>query len=819
MDADLLAAQARIDELIRIAKAKEERLHALRRRRTESSPNHARTTSFDSQRSVLSRAEPQIRASSAASLASEAPTSRHLSPTADDAELDDAPEEAGLACEPPPLSNVTLFRRSSSLVTVEASEPNRKPLGQLQVGGRKEYDSSRSSCARGTFSEHQPSRRRSSFGLGVTIAGGAQTARGTLTPSALPAAVVASWQVGELSPDLALREMLDAVCRQAASGDNREMAAISAHLDAQLALGGALGGLAGGLPACAAGGVQGAAALQPLRAMLHMPPDVVLNQSLHLFTTELLTGAESSSGGTAAPALSSPHGDDRSITTETRRLTNDLAKLSAEELNLAFRRACLVRHPNRPNGSLSSLLHTHLAFELVRFVWSRLDDADGLSSFSRASSAADTCEVDFGAHVASDTAVSLELAKSEAELVAEELGDDEIELLNSRMQARGMWWAHARELLESQLEAMEAVGAYAVLGIAPSATDKELSTAYREAARRTHPDRGGDKVEFQRLQAAYSSIVTARKAGGGKSEGGSRPGGGGSRSGKCKSAKRKGATGGENRRAADRDDARDAPAEEKGPVGQEDEEPKSMPIPEEKQPGGRLGDELELDENDDPTPEAASPLKEAAEAAEAGESAEAAAAKAEAAAAAFEAQFGDGSGRADDPSAADNSSIPAKGVDGDSDEPPKSAAAEAAAAEAEAALGGDLDDVDLGVGDGPMDGEALCRAAEVRLPQSLPPMPRYLSVCKPSSTLDMPRLTLLRRRQRRPHVHAPRRSGLPSVCVLLARAAGKCSASARNACSELAVTLLRQRPRSVNMRSKRLLTRRPRWMRRDHARV
>mmetsp|Transcript_8090 Transcript_8090/g.25258 ORF Transcript_8090/g.25258 Transcript_8090/m.25258 type:complete len:439 (-) Transcript_8090:1598-2914(-) len=75
------------------------------------------------------------------------------------------------------------------------------------------------------------------------------------------------------------------------------------------------------------------------------------------------------------------------------------------------------------------------------------------------------------------------------------------------------------------------------------------------------------------------------------------------------------------------------------------------------------------------------------------------------------------------------------------------------------------------------------------------------------------------RRQRRPHVHAPRRSGLPSVCVLLARAAGKCSASARNACSELAVTLLRQRPRSVNMRSKRLLTRRPRWMRRDHARV
>jgi len=49
---------------------------------------------------------------------------------------------------------------------------------------------------------------------------------------------------------------------------------------------------------------------------------------------------------------------------------------------------------------------------------------------------------------------------------------------------------------------------------------QELSAAYRDAARRTHPDRGGTKAEFQRLQAAYSSIVAERKAGGknGKSQ-------------------------------------------------------------------------------------------------------------------------------------------------------------------------------------------------------------------------------------------------------------------------------------------------------------
>ena len=39
-----------------------------------------------------------------------------------------------------------------------------------------------------------------------------------------------------------------------------------------------------------------------------------------------------------------------------------------------------------------------------------------------------------------------------------------------------------------------------------------------------HPDRGGDKESFQRLQAAYSQIVNARKAAGGFNPDG--PGGG-----------------------------------------------------------------------------------------------------------------------------------------------------------------------------------------------------------------------------------------------------------------------------------------------------
>jgi len=69
-------------------------------------------------------------------------------------------------------------------------------------------------------------------------------------------------------------------------------------------------------------------------------------------------------GGTPA-AGASLSGEGIGSASETRRLTSDLAKLSAEELNLSFRRACLMRHPNRDNGSLSALLHAHLAFEMV----------------------------------------------------------------------------------------------------------------------------------------------------------------------------------------------------------------------------------------------------------------------------------------------------------------------------------------------------------------------------------------------------------------------------------------------------------------------
>ena len=40
---------------------------------------------------------------------------------------------------------------------------------------------------------------------------------------------------------------------------------------------------------------------------------------------------------------------------------------------------------------------------------------------------------------------------------------------------------------------------YNVLGVSPSASEKEIKDAYRQKARTTHPDQGGDVKEFQKI--------------------------------------------------------------------------------------------------------------------------------------------------------------------------------------------------------------------------------------------------------------------------------------------------------------------------------
>jgi hypothetical protein len=85
---------------------------------------------------------------------------------------------------------------SSSLVNVEVAGQNTRPLGRLQPEGRTHY-------------RPAPSTR---FGARSHFPG-ADRLRGGLLPSGIPTSLVQRWHAGSISGDLALREILDAVCR------------------------------------------------------------------------------------------------------------------------------------------------------------------------------------------------------------------------------------------------------------------------------------------------------------------------------------------------------------------------------------------------------------------------------------------------------------------------------------------------------------------------------------------------------------------------------------------------------------------------------
>lgn len=383
------------------------------------------------------------------------------------------PAAAAASASPPPLAP----RRSFSLIKVAVVPPNTAPLGKLQPSGRRVYRA----CASGRFGP------RSHFVK--------DAARGGLFCSGLPTELVERWHAGCISGDLALREVLDAVCRAtktSAAPEEREFCSMTGaySADGGLALGGLLGGLVGGLPSplLPPGSSHSSADVAPLRAQLARDPDAVCCDALRMFTRQLLTEAE------AEREVPGGAGLDR------HALTIDLAKLSSEELNLAFRRECLKHHPSRPDGSLGGLLAVHLHFELVALTYAPLSR----SMAPRGRGAKEPAEKREppAPPPLDDGEVLRETGRSDLELAAEgqAMADDELERLNERGSARALYLSRVRDLLDGQLEAMQAVGSYSIIGCAPGASDKELAAAYRDAARRLHPDRGGDVASFQKLQ-------------------------------------------------------------------------------------------------------------------------------------------------------------------------------------------------------------------------------------------------------------------------------------------------------------------------------
>jgi len=58
---------------------------------------------------------------------------------------------------------------------------------------------------------------------------------------------------------------------------------------------------------------------------------------------------------------------------------------------------------------------------------------------------------------------------------------------------------------------MSSIWPYQILGVKPTADEREIRRAYRELVMRHHPDRGGDPQKFRQIQEAYR-LLTHSKA-------------------------------------------------------------------------------------------------------------------------------------------------------------------------------------------------------------------------------------------------------------------------------------------------------------------
>merc|ERR1712224_1198114 len=117
----------------------------------------------------------------------------------------------------------------------------------------------------------------------------------------------------------------------------------------------------------------------------------------------------------------------------------------------------------------------------------------------------------------SDKVVADELKKtsSEVESDARKLSESDLKSLDAMNKAFDEYILRQMRFKSEVIDEIAKLhenAAYAILGIDKDATDDEIKKAYRQTARMSHPDKGGDKEEFQELNNAYEKIMGQRCA-------------------------------------------------------------------------------------------------------------------------------------------------------------------------------------------------------------------------------------------------------------------------------------------------------------------
>lgn len=191
----------------------------------------------------------------------------------------------------------------------------------------------------------------------------------------------------------------------------------------------------------------------------------------------------------------------------------DSGPITIEELHLGLR-ALELRARNdddslfeSSDGSIGSRLKVQAWRELLRaFVESGRDSQEDMASAAKAAS-------ENGQSLAQVLTRALALGSAG---VAQEAQAQPLEALR----APPMLWEECISVLSAMsrtlkkdLEIVQSISAYAMLGIDPGASDAELKRAYRDQCLLYHPDKGGDTAAFQELQRAYEKVIDERKRG------------------------------------------------------------------------------------------------------------------------------------------------------------------------------------------------------------------------------------------------------------------------------------------------------------------
>merc|ERR1719310_1956721 len=110
------------------------------------------------------------------------------------------------------------------------------------------------------------------------------------------------------------------------------------------------------------------------------------------------------------------------------------------------------------------------------------------------------------------------MTAQEAETEAANLPQEQLEEMNRALDEYILRQMCFKSEIIDEIARLHENCAYAILGVSADATDAEIKKAYRLVAMQCHPDKGGDKEDFQELNNAYEKIMEQRKGGEGKKE-------------------------------------------------------------------------------------------------------------------------------------------------------------------------------------------------------------------------------------------------------------------------------------------------------------